>query len=123
MYFYQAKVRSVNAACSVELLADLGFNIHFLVFVQLEGIQCCCQSCCPDDSPQKSQQIVEYVRDWISGHGKIFVEIKKSGISGKEKFLARVFSDKFQTACLNDDLKESGYTKPCVWDDWDERSI
>lgn len=104
MYCYKAKVLRVFDGCRLALLVDLGFNVHARVDVVLAGISTYNKTNYQDIQTK----IGMFVSDWLSGHGKIYVETIKQSVCDEEGFLAKVYSDSSKQACLNVDLLESG---------------
>lgn len=90
--------------CRLALLVDVGFDVHVAVDVVLAG----CSTQNKTNYQDIQTKIVEFVSDWLSGHGKIYVETIKQSVCSEEGFLAKIYSDKTKIACLNEDLLESG---------------
>lgn len=104
MYSYEAKVLRVCDDFCLALLVDVGFDVHVSVDVLLAG----CTLLDKTNYQHFQTKIVMFVSDWLSGHGKIYVETIKQSVCDEERFLARVYSDSSKKACLNVDLIESG---------------
>ena len=108
MFFYRAKVVNVIDGDTLDLMIDLGFNVHHSIRVRLDGVN-------TPESRTKDLREKElglkakaFSTDWTTRHSTVFVQTVKDK---KEKFgriLARVYSDENKTACLNDDLIDSG---------------
>ena len=108
MFFYRAKVVNVIDGDTLDLLIDLGFNVHHSIRVRLDGVN-------TPESRTKDLREKElglkskaFTYDWTTRHPMVFVQTVKDR---KEKFgriLARIYSDENKTACLNDDLIDSG---------------
>lgn len=108
MFFYRAKVVDVVDGDTLDLMIDLGFNVHHSIRVRLDGVN-------TPESRTKDLREKElglkakaFSADWTTRHKTVFVQTVKDK---KEKFgriLARVYSDENKTACLNDDLIDSG---------------
>lgn len=108
MFFYQARVVDVIDGDTLDLMIDLGFNVHHSIRVRLNGVNT--PESRTTDLREKALglQAKAYTKDWTTRHPNVFVSTVKDK---KEKFgriLARVYSDANKTACLNDDLIDSG---------------
>ena len=108
MFFYKAKVMDVIDGDTLDLLVDLGFNVHHSIRVRLNGINT--PESRTSDVREKTLglQAKAYTKDWTTRHPEVFVSTVKDK---KEKFgriLAKIYSDANKTACLNDDLIDSG---------------
>jgi micrococcal nuclease len=112
MFFYRAKVVEVIDGDTLDLMVDLGFNVHHSIRVRLHGVN-------TPESRTKDVQEKElglkakaFAYDWTTRHRSVYVQTVKDK---KEKFgriLAKVYSDENKTACLNDDLIDSGNARP-----------
>ena len=108
MFFYRARVVDVIDGDTLDLMIDLGFNVHHSIRVRLDGVN-------TPESRTKDLREKElglkakaFSSDWTTRHCVVFVQTVKDK---KEKFgriLARIYSDENKTACLNDDLIDSG---------------
>lgn len=111
-YFYEAKLYRVVDGDTIDLLVDLGFNIHHRIRVRLHGVNT--PETCAADKLEKSKAIAakDYVYDWLVGQDKIFVKTVKDPEAKYGTILGYVYSDENLTACLNDDIIDSGHGVP-----------
>lgn len=108
MFFYKAKVMDVIDGDTLDLMIDLGFNVHHSIRVRLNGINTPESRTTDVREKALGLQAKAYTKDWTIRHPEVYVSTVKDK---KEKFgriLARIYSDTDKTACLNDDLIDSG---------------
>ncbi len=108
MFFYRAKVERVIDGDTMDLLVDLGFDVHHRVRVRLHGINTPESRTSDLREKELGLKSKAFAEDWTTRHQEVFIQTVKDK---KEKFgriLARIYSDKNKTACLNDDLVDSG---------------
>ena len=114
-YWYTAKVLKVIDGDTLDVMIDLGFNIHHKARVRLYGV----------NTPEsRTKDLLEkdlgmkakgFTADWTTRHQTIFINT----IAGKDdkygRILARVYSGtdvkSEKTACLNVDIVASGYAR------------
>jgi len=107
-FFYSAKVLDVLDGDTLDLLVDLGFNVHHQIRVRLNGINTPESRTKDLKEKELGLQAKAFTKDWTTRHSVVYVSTSKDK---KEKFgriLALVYSDELKTACLNQDLIESG---------------
>lgn len=107
-FFYKAKVLEVIDGDTLDLLVDLGFNVHHQIRVRLNGINT--PESRTTDLAEKALGLKakDFTKDWTSRHQVVHVSTSKDK---KEKFgriLALVYSDETKQCCLNEDLIDSG---------------
>lgn len=104
MHGYDAKVVGITDAPGLALVVDLGFDVRVRVDVALFD----CEVIHKTNYQDVHSKVGTFITDWLSGHGKIYVETFKQSVCCRERFLAKVFSDRQKRACLNEDFFESG---------------
>lgn len=110
-FFYQAKVLGVIDGDTLDLLVDLGFNVHHQIRVRLNGLNTPESRTSDIREKELGLKAKSFTQDWTTRHPIVHVSTSKDK---KEKFgriLALVYSDENKTACLNDDLIDSGYAR------------
>lgn len=93
---------------TLDLMIDLGFNVHHSIRVRLNGVNTPESRTTDVREKALGLQAKAYTKDWTIRHPEVYVSTIKDK---KEKFgriLARIYSDTNKTACLNDDLIDSG---------------
>jgi micrococcal nuclease len=108
-YFYEAKVDRVVDGDTVDLFIDLGFGIYHKVRVRLYGVNT--PESRTTDLVEKAAGLAakDYVSDWIQGHPSVFIKTVKDNTEKYGRILGYLYSDEKMTACLNDDLIDSGH--------------
>jgi micrococcal nuclease len=108
MFFYRARVLDVIDGDTLDLMIDLGFNVHHQIRVRLNGVNTPESRTADIREKELGLKAKDFTKDWTIRHPVVFVSTVKEK---KEKFgriLAVVYSDSNKTACLNDDLIDSG---------------
>ncbi len=114
-YWYTAKVLKVIDGDTLDVMIDLGFNIHHKARIRLYGVntpESRTKDLAEKDLGLKAKQ---FTTDWTVRHQQVFINT----IAGKDdkygRILARVYSDKDisseKTACLNSDIVSTGYAR------------
>lgn len=107
-FFYQAKVLNVIDGDTLDLLVDLGFNVHHQIRVRLNGLNTPESRTSDIREKELGLKAKSFTSDWVVRHPVVHVSTSKDK---KEKFgriLALIYSDDIKTACLNEDLIDSG---------------
>jgi micrococcal nuclease len=114
-YWYTAKVLKVIDGDTLDVMIDLGFNIHHKARVRLYGVNA--PESRTKDLAEKAMGLKAktFTADWMARHQTVFLKT----IAGKDdkygRILAQIYSDKDvkseQTACLNEDIVSSGYAR------------
>jgi micrococcal nuclease len=110
-FFYSAKVLDVIDGDTLDLVVDLGFDVHFRVRVRLHGINTPESRTSDKAEKELGLKAKAYTKDWTTRHSTVFVKTVKDK---KEKFgriLAEIYSDELKTACLNEDIIEAGLAR------------
>jgi len=111
LFFYRAEVVNVIDGDTLDLLVDLGFNIHHSIRVRLNGVNTPESRTSDIKEKELGLKAKDFTKDWTVRHPVVYVSTVKDK---KEKFgriLAQVYSDQDKTACLNEDLIGSGYAR------------
>jgi micrococcal nuclease len=111
LFFYRAEVVNVIDGDTLDLLVDLGFNIHHSIRVRLNGVNTPESRTSDIKEKELGLKAKDFTKDWTVRHPSVYVSTVKDK---KEKFgriLAMVYSDAEKTACLNEDLIGSGYAR------------
>jgi micrococcal nuclease len=114
-YWYSATVLKVIDGDTLDVMIDLGFNIHHKARVRLYGVNT--PESRTKDLAEKDMGLKakSFTSDWTTRHQTVFLQT----IAGKDdkygRILAQIYSDKDikseQTACLNEDIVSSGYAR------------
>lgn len=107
-FFYSAKVLDVIDGDTLDLLVDLGFNVHHQIRVRLNGINTPESRTSDTREKELGLKAKDFTKDWVTRHPIVHVSTSKDK---KEKFgriLAVVYCDETKHCCLNDALIDSG---------------
>jgi micrococcal nuclease len=111
-FWYGATVNRVIDGDTIELMVDLGFNIHSKMRVRLYGVNT--PESRTKDLAEKALGLKakKFTEDWLANHKWVFVNTIPDKNDKYGRILARIFSsdkiDDPSTACLNTDMIQSG---------------
>jgi micrococcal nuclease len=114
-FWYGATVLKVIDGDTVDLMIDLGFNIHHKIRVRLYGINT--PESRTKDLAEKEigLKAKKFTEDWITGHKWVYVNTIPDKNDKYGRVLARIFSSDditdVKTACLNTDIVSAGYAR------------
>lgn len=100
---------------TVDLMVDLGFNIHHKIRVRLFGVNT--PESRTKDLEEKKLGLMakDFTEDWLDRHRWVFVNTIPNKNDKYGRVLAKIYSseqiDDPRTACLNKDIIESGYAR------------
>jgi micrococcal nuclease len=111
-FWYGAKPLKVVDGDTLDLIVDLGFNIHFKMRVRLYGLntpECRTKNLAEKELGLKAKKFTE---DWLANHQWVFVNTIPDKNDKYGRILAKIYSsenvDNPTTACLNTDIIQSG---------------
>ena len=111
-FWYGAKPLKVVDGDTLDLIVDLGFNIHFKMRVRLYGEntpECRTKNLAEKELGLKAKKFTE---DWLANHQWVFVNTIPDKNDKYGRILAKIYSsenvDNPTTACLNTDIIQSG---------------
>lgn len=126
LFFYKAHVKKVLDGDTIDLLIDVGFNMHFSGRVRLYGVNT------PESRTSNPQEKIaglaakEFVENWIEENNHIvFIKTIKDKNEKYGRLLAEVYNQD-KTKCLNVEIVNAGLAKSYygVGDKtWDEFKI
>ena len=114
-FWYGATVLKVIDGDTIELMVDLGFNIHHKMRVRLYGVNT--PESRTKDLAEKEMGLKakHFTEDWLTNHQWVFVNTIPDKNDKYGRILAKIYSsDKIynpDTACLNNDIIEAGYAR------------
>lgn len=112
-FFYAARVVKVVDGDTVDVVIDLGFDVHLKQRVRLAGVNT--PESRTSDLKEKALglEAKAYVEDWFDGcNREVFIQTAKDGTGKFGRLLGTIYSDEAKTACLNEDLVDSGHARP-----------
>lgn len=111
-FWYGAKLLKVIDGDTIELMVDLGFNIHHKMRVRLYGINTPESRTKDLGEKELGLKAKKFTEDWFTNHQWVFVNTIPDKNDKYGRILARIYSsdkiDDPKTACLNLDMIQSG---------------
>lgn len=111
-FWYGATILNVVDGDTVDLMVDLGFNVHHKIRVRLYGINTPESRTKDLKEKELGLKAKKFVEDWCSNHKWVFVNTIPDKNDKYGRVLARIYSsddiNNPQTACLNIDMIQSG---------------
>lgn len=114
-FWYGATVIDVVDGDTVDLMIDLGFNIHHKIRVRLFGINT--PESRTKDLAEKALGLKakDFTKDWLTRHNWVYVNTIPDKNDKYGRILAKIYSSEdvsaTTTACLNVDIVQAGYAR------------
>ena len=114
-FWYGATVLKVIDGDTLDLMIDLGFNIHHKIRVRLYGVNT--PESRTKDLAEKAMGLKakQFTEDWIARHKWVYINTIPDKNDKYGRILARIFSsddvNNALTACLNQDIIDAGYAR------------
>lgn len=114
-FWYGATVLNVIDGDTIDLMIDLGFNIHHKIRVRLYGVNT--PESRTKDLAEKEMGLKakSFTKDWLTNHKWVYVNTIPDKNDKYGRILARIYSsddiNATTTACLNKDIIQSGYAR------------
>jgi micrococcal nuclease len=114
-FWYGATLNKVIDGDTIELMVDLGFNVHHKIRVRLYGVNT--PESRTKDLAEKAMGLKakQFTQEWLTNHKWVFVNTIPDKNDKYGRVLARIFSSNDinnpTTACLNIDIIESGLAR------------
>lgn len=114
-FWYGAKPLKVIDGDTIDLMVDLGFNIHFKMRVRLYGVNTPESRTKDLAEKELGLKAKKFTEDWLSTHEWVFVNTIPDKNDKYGRILAKIYSSEQienpTTACLNLDMIQSGYAR------------
>lgn len=107
-FFYQADVLKIVDGDTLDLMIDLGFDVHHKVRVRLYGLNTPESRTSDDEEKKRGLQAKDFTLNWVKESETIFIQTIKDKTEKYGRILARIYSNEKMEKCLNDDLISSG---------------
>lgn len=111
-FWYGATLLRVIDGDTIELMVDLGFNIHHKMRVRLYGVNTPESRTKDLTEKELGLKAKKFTESWLTNHKWVFVNTIPNKNDKYGRILARIYSsDKIEdptTACLNLDIIQSG---------------
>lgn len=100
---------------TVDLMIDLGFNIHHKIRVRLFGVNTPESRTKDLGEKELGLKAKSFTKDWLDRHKWVFVNTIPDKNDKYGRVLAKIYSsdqvDDPKTACLNTDIIQAGYAR------------
>ena len=110
-FCYGAKVEKVIDGDTVDLIIDLGFDIHHKIRVRLYGVDTPESRTVNKAEKEAGLKAKEFVKTWADSHASVVIETIKDKNEKYGRVLANVYSDELKSSCLNTELVSKGFAK------------
>ena len=114
-FWYGARVLDVIDGDTIDLMIDLGFNIHHKIRVRLYGVNT--PESRTKDLAEKEMGLKAkaFTKDWLTRHQWVYVNTIPDKNDKYGRILAKIYSSEQvelpTTACLNTDIIQAGYAR------------
>ena len=110
LYHYRAKVRRVVDADTIDVILDLGFDLHMEARIRFAGINAPESRTRDLVEKQKGLESKRFVEDWLGNCDAVIVQtqLDKKGKFGR--ILGNILNG--EGACLNDEMISLGHATP-----------
>ena len=111
-FCYGAKVEKVVDGDTLDLVVDLGFDIHHKIRVRLYGVDTPESRTTNKVEKEAGLKAKDFVKVWADAHATVLVETVKDKTEKYGRVLAKIYADDTnQYDCLNEKLVSSGLAK------------
>ena len=114
-FWYGATVLDVVDGDTVDLMIDLGFNIHHKIRVRLYGVNTPESRTKDLKEKELGLKAKQFTKDWLTNHKWVYVNTIPDKNDKYGRILAKIYSSDdiaaTTTACLNTDIIQAGYAR------------
>jgi len=114
-FWYGATVLGVVDGDTIDLMIDLGFNIHHKIRVRLFGVNTPESRTKDLKEKELGLKAKSFTQDWLTNHKWVFVNTIPDKNDKYGRVLAKIYSsddvEHPNTACLNKDIIDSGHAR------------
>ena len=114
-FWYGATVLGVIDGDTIDLMIDLGFNIHHKIRVRLYGVNTPESRTKDLAEKELGLKAKKFTQDWLTNHKWVYVNTIPDKNDKYGRILARIFSSddisNQTTACLNTDIIQAGFAR------------
>lgn len=110
-FCYGAKIEQVIDGDTIDLVVDLGFNIHHKIRVRLHGVDTPESRTVNKAEKEAGLRAKEFVKTWAESYPSVLIETVKDKNEKFGRVLAKIYSDEQKTVCLNEKLISDGFAK------------
>ena len=114
-FWYGATVVDVIDGDTIDLMIDLGFNIHHKIRVRLYGVNTPESRTKDLKEKEMGLKAKSFTKDWLTNNKWVFVNTIPDKNDKYGRILARIYSsdqvEDPKTACLNVDIVQAGFAR------------
>jgi micrococcal nuclease len=114
-FWYGATVLGVVDGDTVDLMIDLGFNIHHKIRVRLYGVNTPESRTKDLKEKELGLKAKQFTKDWLTSHKWVYVNTVPDKNDKYGRILAKIYSSDdisaTTTACLNTDIIQAGFAR------------
>jgi micrococcal nuclease len=114
-FWYGATVLDVVDGDTVDLMIDLGFNIHHKIRVRLYGVNTPESRTKDLKEKELGLKAKQFTKDWLTSHKWVYVNTIPDKNDKYGRILAKIYSSDdvsaATTACLNTDIIQAGFAR------------
>ena len=114
-FWYGATVLDVIDGDTVDLMIDLGFNIHHKIRVRLYGVNTPESRTKDLKEKELGLKAKQFTKDWLTSHKWVYVNTIPDKNDKYGRILAKIYSSDdiaaTTTACLNTDIIQAGFAR------------
>jgi micrococcal nuclease len=111
LFFYKAQVKKVVDGDTIDVLIDVGFNMHYAGRVRLYGVNTPESRTTNLEEKKAGLAAKEFVEQWVADNEDIvYLKTIKDKNEKYGRILAQIYN-KDKTQCLNTDIITSGLAK------------
>ena len=114
-FWYGATVLDVVDGDTVDLMIDLGFNIHHKIRVRLYGVNTPESRTKDLKEKELGLKAKQFTKDWLTSHKWVYVNTIPDKNDKYGRILAKIYSSDdiaaTTTACLNTDIIQAGFAR------------
>lgn len=110
-FCYSAQLVKVIDGDTIDLMIDLGFNIHNRIRVRLYGVDTPESRTTNTVEKAAGLKAKEFTHDWMEANPNVVIQTLKDKNEKYGRILANIYTDDNKTKCLNEELVSGGWAK------------
>ena len=110
-FCYSASLLKVVDGDTVDLMVDLGFDVHHRIRVRLYGVNTPESRTTNALEKAAGLKAKQFAHDWMEQNPVVVIQTLKDKNEKYGRILANMYSDEARTNCLNTELVSSGFAK------------
>ena len=110
-FCYSASLLKVVDGDTVDLMVDLGFDVHHRIRVRLYGVNTPESRTTNALEKAAGLKAKQFAHDWMEQNPVVVIQTLKDKNEKYGRILANIYSDDNKTKCLNEELIAGGFAK------------